>query len=102
MKTFRMDMGGFTTPQLTGYVFAETKEDALQQYIDHILSGANSIKIYEVNEEKVITSIHKSRIGSGEYESLQHTGSDRTEKKVGDTAYLSQKIEPRSSLFFPS
>ena len=100
MKTFRMDMGSFTTPQMTGYVFAETKEDALQQYIDHILSGANTIKIYEVNEEKVITSIHKSRIGSGEYESLQSTGSDITDKKVGDTAYLFQKIEPQSPFLF--
>ena len=100
MKTFKMDMSSFTTPQMTGYVFAETKEDALQQYIDHILSGANTIKIYEVNEDKVITSIHKSRIGSGEYESLQRTGSDITDKKVGDTVYLWKKIEPQSYSLF--
>lgn len=100
MKTFQMKMGGFRTPQLTGYVNAETKEDALQQYIDHILSGANTIEIYEVSEDKVITSIHESRIGSGEYESLQTTGRDITEKKIGDTAYLSQKIEPQSYSLF--
>ena len=96
MKTFKMDMGGFTLPTLTGFVSAETKEDALQQYIDHILTGANPIEIYEVNEDKVITSIHKSRIGSGEYEPLQTTGSGTFERKVGDTAYLSQKIEPNN------
>ena len=113
MKTFKMDMGGFTCPTLTGFVSAETKEDALQQYIDHILSGVNPedalqqyldhilsgvnpIEIYEVNEDKVITSIHKSRIGSGEYEPLQTTGSGTFERKVGDTAYLSQKIEPNN------
>jgi hypothetical protein len=100
-KTFKMNMGGFCTPNLSGFVSAETKEDALQQYIDHILSGANTIEIYEVNEDKVITSIHKSRIGSGEYEPLQTTGREPFETKVGDTAYLSQKIEPNNghSLF---